>query len=236
MERQITSGTKILLDPVASSVAESTPLFAINWFNTRALWLYNLYNLIAARSVFGVGGKVLFKGKVTRTLLGPPEFSRQMLLVVNYPNSERFLDMLSNRFFQVTSLLRMAAVRDFSFVLNQRADGPELLDTKTQTFDSAAQWLVHHYSSTKPLHEEVTHIRELLADSSVNLHFASEPAANVFTIDRTEVRTPMPAITDRVVILEVTQGSSPDDVIEGPYAQFIAADEDSYIGLINRGM
>lgn len=236
MERQITSGTKLLLDPTAPSIDEATPLFAINWFNTRALWLYNLYNLIAARSVFGVDGKVLFKGKIKRTLLGPSEFSRQMLLIVNYPNSERFLDMLSNRFFQITSLLRMAAVRDFSFVLNQRADGPTLLDSKKQTFESSSHWLVHHYSSTTPLDEEVTRIRKLLTDSPITLHFASEPAAKVYTIDRKDARTPLPAITDRVVILEARATTSIEDAIKGPYSPFIESVQDSYIGEVARSM
>ena len=46
MDRQITKGTKIVLEPVNDSADLTEPLFAINWFNTRANWLYNLYNLI----------------------------------------------------------------------------------------------------------------------------------------------------------------------------------------------
>ena len=173
MERQITSGTKILLDPASDTIDGTTPLFAINWFNTRVLWLYNLYNLIASRSVFKIGAKVFFKGRVSRTLLGSPERARQMLLVVNYPNGERLLDMLASRFFQVTSLLRMAAVKDFSFLLNRRVDGPTLLATRTPEFDSSKRWLVHHYSSATPLESEAAHINELLAGTQVSLHFAS---------------------------------------------------------------
>lgn len=236
MERQITRGTKILLDPLAPGIDETTPLFAINWFNTRPKWLYDLYNLIASRSVFGVGGKVFLKGRVKRTLLGETQQSRQTLLVVNYPNGERFLDMLSTRYFQVTSLLRMAAVREFSFLLNRRADGPTLLERETQSFDAKDRWLVHHYSSTNPLDEEMTRIRKLTADSALTLHFASEPAARVYTVDREGARTPMPSITDRVVILQVTSAGEPDDAINGSYSQFIDSVQNSFIGEVDRSM
>ncbi|MDA2910832.1 hypothetical protein MYX04_07875 [Nitrospiraceae bacterium AH_259_D15_M11_P09] len=73
MTRQITRGTKIVFEAVHDKDALTNPLFAINWFNTRSLWLYNIYNKLASRSLFRVGGKVLFKGRVTETLLGLPE-------------------------------------------------------------------------------------------------------------------------------------------------------------------
>ena len=41
----------------------SEPIFAVNWFDTRFALIYNLYNLLAARSVYSVGGRPLFKGK-----------------------------------------------------------------------------------------------------------------------------------------------------------------------------
>ncbi len=68
IERQITRGTKIVLQPENASVDLTQPFFAINWFNTRAMWLYNLYNLIAAHRVFNVDARIFLKGRVTRNI------------------------------------------------------------------------------------------------------------------------------------------------------------------------
>ena len=46
-----------------------SPLFAINWFDTRIAIVYHLYNLLAASRVFKIGGKVLFRGNARRQSL-----------------------------------------------------------------------------------------------------------------------------------------------------------------------
>jgi len=234
MERQITRGTKIVLEPVDVSSDLTEPLFAINWFNTRAMWLYNLYNAIAARSVFRVGASVFFKGRVTETLLGSEDASRQMLLIVDYPSGERFLDLLSNRYFQVTSLLRMAAVRDFSFVLNARADGPNLMQSRTQQFDTSSVWAVHHYFSSQDIGDEVELLRRVTAQSDIRLHFASVRAALVHSEDGSGKRTAMNAVTDRVVLLSARAPPQLTEAIRGPYSEFIDTVDNSYVGAIAR--
>ncbi|MEP3477775.1 MAG: hypothetical protein ABJZ55_00865 [Fuerstiella sp.] len=236
MERQITKGTKIVLEPVDDSADLTEPLFAINWFNTRANWLYNLYNLIAARSVFRVGAAPFFKGHVTETLLGSADASRQVLLIVNYPSGERFLDLLSGRFFQVTSVLRLAAVRDFSFVLNTRVDGPTLLKSRTQQFDASDSWAVHHYSSSQDIGEELKQLRKITTDCQIDLHFASLRGALVYSEDGKAKRTAMNAVTDRVVLLRATTSSQLKDAILGPYSELIASVDNSYLGMLSRVM
>ena len=44
------------------SLANHDAVYAVNWFNTRSAWLYDFYNLIAARSVLAVGGVPILKG------------------------------------------------------------------------------------------------------------------------------------------------------------------------------
>lgn len=235
MERRITSGTKIILQSVHDADVRN-PLFAINWFNTRSLWLYNFYNWIASRSLFNVGGRVLFKGRVVETLLGSQEDSREVLLIVNYPSGERFLDLLASRFFQVTSLLRMAAVRDFSFVLNQRADGPALLEHRNQAFDTSSAWAVHLYSSDRDVHEEIQLLRTSTTNSGVTLHFASLPAAIVCSEDKDENRSPFDHVTDRVVILEAENQDRIRKAMSRSYHEFATGVSGSYIGLLSRMM
>ena len=234
IERQITAGTRIVLEPLDGSIRETQPLFAINWFNTRARWLYNLYNRIAAGSVFRIGAKVFFKGRLVRTLMGPSKAARSTLLIVNYPSGERFLDLLSGRFFQITSVLRMLAVRDFSFVLNARADGPALMGQQTQSFDPARAWAVHMFSSSRDMNEEVATLRAVTEKSGIVLHFASRPAVVVNKDDGQGRREPMNYITDRVVILEGASATHLASAVNGAYSEFTGMVQDSYIGLLDR--
>ena len=236
MDRQITKGTKIVLEPVNDSADLTEPLFAINWFNTRANWLYNLYNLIAASSVFQVGAAPFFKGHVTETLLGSADASRQLLLIVNYPSGEKFLDLLSGRYFQVTSVLRMAAVKNFSFVLNARVDGPTLMKSRKQQFDASHGWAVHHYSSSQDMNDELEQLRQVTAQSGISLHFASVRAATVHSEDREAKRTPMNTITDRVVLLSASTPQKLTAAIRGPYSEFADSVQNSYIGTLARVM
>jgi len=236
VERRITRGTKIVLQSVQDADVLKNPLFAINWFNTRSLWLYNFYNWVASRSLFKVGGKVLFKGRVMETLLGSPEDRREILLIVNYPSGERFLDLLSGRFFQITSLLRLAAVRDFSFVLNQRIDGPALLENRNQTFDASRAWAVHLYSSDRDVHEEVQLLRTFAAQDRLTLHFASLRAVIVHSEDNNGSQKPFDHVTDRVVILEAENQEQLRTAVSGSYHEFTTSVSGSYIGLLNRMM
>ena len=234
MQRQITRRTRIVLESDHDADALANPLFAINWFNTRSLWLYNMYNAFASPSLSRVGGKVLFKGRVTETLLGSPDDARQILLIVNYPSGARFLDLLSNQFFQVTSLLRMAAVRDFSFALNQRGDGPDRLEHQTQPFDPSRAWGVHLYSSDHDIREEVQDLRAFADGENRSLYFASLRAATVHSETSNGVREPLHCVTDRVVILESDNEDQLREAVAGRWGEFACGVSNSYIGLLNR--
>ena len=66
------------------------PVYAVNWFNARWRWIYDFYNLIAARSVHKVGGAPLFKGRLTELVQGAEADRRDMILVVRYPGLIKF--------------------------------------------------------------------------------------------------------------------------------------------------
>ena len=119
-----------------------SPLFAINWFDTRIAIVYHLYNLLAASRVFKIGGKVLFKGKCQQTISGNQDLARHYLLIVNYPSGHRFLELLSDKLFQVVSVLRIAAVKRFSFVLDQRQGEPQLLPDSKSVIDPSDHYAV----------------------------------------------------------------------------------------------
>ncbi|MFT5352847.1 MAG: hypothetical protein ACI9KE_000044 [Polyangiales bacterium] len=135
-ERRITPGIRAFMESLGDESWLDEPLFAINWFRAKRPRAYELYGALAAWSVFRTGGKLLFKGAVTETLKGDSG-GRDTLLIVNYPSATSFLDLLSGRFFQLVSPLRMMAVRRFSFVMQRRSDGPALLEHRRPRFDSA---------------------------------------------------------------------------------------------------
>lgn len=134
IERKITPGIRAYMESLGDEAWLDEPIYAINWFRAKRPWAYELYGALAAKSVFGTGGKLLFKGTVAETLLGDAA-GRDTLLVVNYPSAGSFLDLLSGRFFQLVSPLRMMAVRRFSFVMQRRSDGPALLQYRRPRFD-----------------------------------------------------------------------------------------------------
>ena len=236
MQRQITRTTKLVLQATSDANQLNRPLFAINWFNTRALWLYNLYNWIAAGRLFKNGGKVLFKGQLIETLIGSPDQQRELLLVVNYPSGEHFLNLIADRFFQVTSLLRLAAVRNFSFVLNRRVDGPALLEKRSQDFVANRAWAVHLYKSDRDIHQEVEFLRTCTAKNGITLHFASLPAATVHSADNHGNQKPQDHVTDRVVILEAEDQRQMRAAVLGGYQEFLGSVSGSYVGTLQRMM
>ena len=92
--------------------------------------------------MFKIGGKVLFKGKCQQAISGNQELARHYLLIVNYPSGHRFLELLSDKLFQVVSVLRIAAVKRFSFVLDQRQGEPQLLPDSKSVIDPSDHYAV----------------------------------------------------------------------------------------------
>ena len=107
--KQLTKKISVSLE--GENVQAGSPLFAINWFDTRVAALYHFYNTMAASRVFRIGGKVFMKAKVGKQLVGDSEMKRQFLLIVNYPSPEAFLTLVGDPVFQVISLLRTTAVK-----------------------------------------------------------------------------------------------------------------------------
>ena len=125
IERKITGSITATIQGQLDEI--ESPLFAINWFDTRIATVYHFYNFLAAGRVFKIGGKVFFKGKNLQTICGNESLARKFLLIVNYPSGHAFLDLVSDRIFQVMSVFRILAVKQFSFVLQKRIGEPQLL-------------------------------------------------------------------------------------------------------------
>lgn len=237
MKRQFTSKTAILLDPISEPEALKRPLYAINWFNTRLAWLYSFYNLLAARTLFRTGGKIFLKARLKKILQGDEAEGREILLIVNYPSGEKFLDLLANSYFQFISLLRIMAVKDFSFVLQKRLGGPQLLKTRRPRRDKTKAYALHHFQSSPRLKEELSAIAALIEGQDIALHFAGEKAAAVMIEDSRSQSSgqAMPFVTHKLLLFE----AGGDDALEGfvmgeTYQQFVSGLDSSFIGTLDR--
>ena len=150
----ISTRIKVHITAINSELESEHPIYAINWFNTRSLWLYNIYNLFAARSVLKVKGLPFFKARVKRRLYGKQEDHRDVLLIVRYPQISSFKVMLENRYFQCVSVLRGLAVNFFTFGFSTRNDisDEEMIHDKKQDtwhISKTNAYAFHHYK----LHE-----------------------------------------------------------------------------------
>ena len=163
---RLTRSIGVRLHARPESPGDSTQLHAVNWFDVRALWAYDLYNALAATSVRKAGGVPVFKGRLSKVLVGDEQDQRDVLLLVQYPAAEAFAGMLANRWFMLVSLLRELVVKRFSFGLSVASIASI---SSWGTLDSAT-YLVYHCRCDMQTHLQL--LTELQASAE---KFAAEP-------------------------------------------------------------
>lgn len=233
IERQVTKRTKLVVQ--GSKQALDNPLFAINWFDTRAGWLYQLYNYLSAGRLYKIGGKVFFKGKVTKMIAGDASLARRNLLIVNYPSAEHFLDLAADRLFQFFSVLRIIAVKNFSFVMHQRIEGRQLMSDQRQRWAASNAYALLHFKTNEPLAVVVSTLREITSDESIHVHFASQQAATLAVQAGSDPIQNVPFITQNVVIIEASQASELADLVDGKkFRQLTSSFQGFFAGTVTR--
>ena len=197
-----------------------SPLFAINWFDTRIAIVYHLYNLLAASRVFKIGGKVLFKGKCQEAISGNEDLARHYLLIVNYPSGHRFLELLSDKVFQLMSVLRIAAVKRFSFVLHQRQGEPQLLPEGKSVFDAGDHYAVlqvrlpneSEQPKAKAASFDFSAFQRLAEQHNSQVFFASRVAGQVvLNKGKQNEADAMPFLTDVTVLIKSSTAKNVSD-------------------------
>ena len=214
IERNVTRKMRIRIRGEEATL--QNPLFAINWFNTRAAPIYHLYNLLAGPRAFKAGAKALFKGKVQDTFYGNPELRRDYLLIVNYPSANHFLDLVSDKIFQVFSALRIAAVKNFSFVLHQRLHGEQLLTDKLPKSDKQGYYAVVQISDSPdaaPFAELASAVDSLAKQHNIEMFFVGSAAGRVSTVTQDDKETELLAITDRTFVFSAASDAALSDFI-----------------------
>jgi len=143
------------------ALSETEPIYAINWFNTKAQWMYDFYNFLAVKAVRKVGGS---------TIHGEADMRRDILLVVRYPAITQFSVMLADGYFLAVSAIRMLAVKDFTFGLTKRSDaGPDLSPALAGDSPSFS-YAVHHFKAPNGFDAK---LGQIISESSVELFCAN---------------------------------------------------------------
>ena len=215
-----------------NTLSANEPIYAINWFNTKTQWVYDFYNFLAVKAVKKIGGGPFFKGKHTKTLYGEDESKRDILLVVRYPSLQNFRTMLEDKYFQLVSLIRIAAVKNFTFGISKRVDAGADFQPMVKADNKKTAYAVHHYSGPNDISAE---LQGLTANSAVDIFFNSQIKAHIATGKSQENCELVVCIIENVLILSA---ADEDDIIAftqaSPYQNLIQKTETSFIGLYSR--
>ena len=220
-----------------TQLAAEAPVYAINWFDTKTQWVYDFYNFLAVKAVKKIGGGPFFKGKYEKTLQGEPADRRDVLLIVRYPSLNNFKTMLENTYFQLVSLIRMAAVSDFTFGFTKRADGGPDFRPMTQDGRESAVYAVHHYSRPQDalFGDSQIVLEDLTAASNVSVFYHGHIKAHIGTGEASETCTRVDCLMDGIIILNAAKVQELEAFIQSAaYQELTAKTSRSFIGFYSR--
>lgn len=214
----------------AAHLNEDEPFYAINWFNTKSSLVYDFYNYLAVRSVRKIGGEPFFKGRHLKTLHGSADDSRDVLLVVRYPAVTNFRKMLESKVFQAVSVIRMAAVKDFTFGFTKRGDaGADLIPLD---HDEKTIYGVFNYSGTKDTNNAID---ELASETNVEIFYKGLIRAHIGTGETSSEATQVPCVMDGIFIVKSADSQAVENLMQTPaFISLNALTERSFFGLYNR--
>lgn len=216
----------------AEHLSEDEPFYAINWFNTKSSLIYDFYNSLAVKSVNKVGGAPYFKGRNVKTLQGNAEDRRDVLLVVRYPAIKNFLKMLESKVFMAVSLIRMAAVKDFTFGFTKRADtGANFMPIEPND-EGKVFYGVFHYSGDKDIRET---LNTLISGADIDIFYHGQIRAHIGTGEQSSEATRVPCEMDGVVIFKSHDNAALENLLQNPaFASLTAETDRSFYGLYTR--
>jgi|GEM_PF-1342394 len=194
---------RVHLEALTPTLGFDEPVYAANWFDTQARWIYDFYNVLALRSVKGVGGAPFFKGRLTELVHGEETDRRDVLLVVRYPSLQCFKSMMQSGYFLFVSFLRIAAVKDFTFGFTVRRDGGPSLMPISNNNDDEKKYVVFHFKGEASLLDDLS---PQLTAIGAHLFYAGSVAATISTGTEYELGEKTLCLMEHLAIIE-----APDD-------------------------
>ena len=233
---KITSGVRVHLTALLPDFKVDQPVYALNWFNSRQLWLYNFYNLLAARSVLKVGGVPFFKARVATTLHGHDADYRSVLLIVRYPDINHFKTMLQSRYFQCVSIIRGLAVAQFTFGFSTRTDIQDNGEFTNQSrIAKNMVYAIHHYRLSEQASDIAERASELAPSHQVKLAFSSRVSARLYPQKGSTPPEAVDTIMDGCMIMQADTQAQVEQLVASPeYKALLATSEASFIATLDR--
>lgn len=230
IERKITNNIVCKIKAVDEFNQLEEEVYAINWFSTKLEWMYTLYNLLAAKSLTKVGGHVFFKGKLLKTLHGNPESTRELVLIVNYPSPNKFLDLLQDKYFQFISIFRLLAVDKFTFGFSTR-----ISKQRPKRRDKLKSHAIHHFRISGRSDHYIKTIEGLSVKFDIDILFIGAISSLLSTQTKNGKEEQIPCLMDVVILFEANN----EDLLEGfltgkEYIDQTNGLESSYSALIKR--
>ena len=232
----ITKSVRVHITALQADFDIDKPVYALNWFNSRQLWLYNFYNLLAARSVLNVGGIPFFKARVATALYGNEADCRSVLLIVRYPGVSHFKTMLQSRYFQLVSIIRGLAVAQFTFGFSTRIDIQDTGEFANQNRISESKvYAIHHYRLSDHGSDISQRAAELAASHQVKLAFSSCVSARLYPQNGSTAPAAVETIMDGCMILQADSHAQIEQLVVSPdYATLLATTDASFIATLDR--
>ena len=229
-EANIGKDTTLSIIAASSEIDLEQPLFAINWFDTKRKWLYNLYVLLASPYAQKVGARMIFKGQQIEKITGNDSDGRELLLIVRYPTAGNFLQLMSFKMFLLISLLRIKAVKHFTFGFMQKIT-PDNPAGKAGKGNPA---LFHHFKGLPiPLHQ-VEQLKEEAAKNHIQLIFAGTKAASLQRRQKGKTQE-IPFLMEGLLLFQGNDQTSLRHFFEHPtYRHFREQQQDHYAALLEK--
>lgn len=226
---KVTGSLNILIKGYGDGENLNEPLYAVNWFSAKMEWMYHVYNYLASRSVAKVGGGAFFKGKLTETIIDEANVHRELLLIVKYPGAQNFKALMELTIFKVVSILRILAVKQFTFGFSQK----KIVDINSSKEDGL-EYLIHHYKVVDRSIDYTQALKKVIPDS-VNVKYAGQMVADLYSQSGKKEAEGVPNTMDGLIIYEAKSKDVLSSMIESlEYIDVINNLESSYVGFVDR--
>lgn len=230
----VSGGLNISVISTGPEYSLSDPIWAINWFDVKSKSLYDFYNSIAVSHVKSVKGIPFFKGHLIRRIEGQDVDERELLLIVYYPSPESFLTMIKSKVFQVKSLLRVWAVKDFTFGFMKRRDDGKMPKSSFSKYEGKLMFLVHHFKNGH-IGFDALKLKDLAASYDVFTYFSGIKSHLIGRRRKNDKLKTAPFNMDGLLIFAAFEETQFEVLLNSlSYQEFIKDNQSNYIGLYSR--
>lgn len=226
---KITANLDVIIRANRPDINLETPFYAVNWFSTKAAWLYHFYNFLAFRSLRKAGGTAFFKAKVTETILDDANAKRDFLLIVRYLGGHQFKSLVETTYFKIVSVFRIISVKNFTFGFTQN-----LTEDHDSKKSDGFYYGLHHFKTNNNIGKIMQQVLKTRPEE-IEVKYAGIMIANMYNQPKDESAVQVPNLMDAILLF---QARSEEDLrryfASEAYHKIIEALPANFISLVKR--